>query len=63
LKSAVYAALVNYLLEKEIIRSGPFDAAHSEKASLADIDGEKVTRFVRMAQSKRGFPLSIELSY
>lgn len=57
LKSAVYAALVNYLIEKEIIRSGPFDAAYQEKASLTDIDNEKVKKFVRLAQSKRGFPL------
>jgi ATP-dependent DNA helicase RecG len=58
LKSAVYAALVNYLIEKEIIRSGPFDASHHEKATLTDIDDEKIKKFVRLAQSKRGFPLS-----
>lgn len=58
LKSSVYAALVNYLIEKEIIRSGPFDASHHEKAALTDIDNEKVKKFVRLAQSKRGFPLS-----
>ena len=58
LKSAVYASLVRYLEEKEIIRSGPFDATFHNKASLTDIDEEKVKRFVRIAQSKRGFPLS-----
>lgn len=58
LKSAVYASLVRYLEEKEIIRTGPFDATFHEKASLLDIDEEKVKRFVRIAQLKRGFPLS-----
>jgi ATP-dependent DNA helicase RecG len=58
LKSAVYAALVNYLLEKEIIRSGPFDAAHAEKASYTDMDPVRVKQFVRLAQGRRGFPLN-----
>ncbi|WP_347273777.1 Fic family protein [Candidatus Kuenenia sp.] len=58
LKSAVYAALVRYLEEKEIIRTGPFDVSFHEKATLDDIDNEKVIRFVRIAQLKRGFPLS-----
>jgi predicted HTH transcriptional regulator len=58
LKSAVYAALVNYLLGKEIIRSGPFDAACAEKASYADIDPDKAKQFVRLAQARRGFPLN-----
>lgn len=58
LKSAVYAALVNYLLDKEIIRSGPFDAAHAEKATYTDIDPVRVKQFVRLAQARRGFPLN-----
>lgn len=58
LKSAVYASLVRYLEEKEIIRTGPFDATFHEKATLYDIDEEKVMRFVRIAKLKRGFPLS-----
>lgn len=57
LKSAVYTSLVNYLIEKEIIRTGPFDATVNTSASLDDIDKEKVKDFVRVARSKRGFPL------
>lgn len=57
LKSSVYAALVKYLEEKEIIRTGPFDASLHPKATLQDIDTEKVAAFVRLAKSKRGFPL------
>jgi predicted HTH transcriptional regulator len=56
LKSAVYASLVHYLIEKEIIRTGPFDAAFHLNASLEDIDEEKVRDFVRVARSRRGFP-------
>ena len=56
LKAAVYASLVTYLIEKEIIRTGPFDATLHPSASLEDIDEEKVRDFVRVARSKRGFP-------
>ena len=58
LKSAVYSSLVNYLIEKEIIRVGPFDASINPNASLEDIDPSKVEEFIRFARSKRGFPLS-----
>ena len=58
LKSAVYAALVRYLEEKEIIRTGPFDASFHEHATQSDLDGEKIAAFVRLARSKRGFPLA-----
>jgi ATP-dependent DNA helicase RecG len=57
LKASVYASLVKYLEEKEIIRTGPFDASLHPKATLQDIDTEKVVAFVRLAKSKRGFPL------
>lgn len=58
LKAAVYASLVRYLEEKEIIRTGPFDASLSDKADLDDIDIEKIRSFVRLARAKRGFPLT-----
>jgi predicted HTH transcriptional regulator len=57
LKTAVYAALVNYLIEKELIRVGPFDASLLPSATLEDIDTTKVSDFVRAARAKRGFKL------
>lgn len=57
LKLGVYAALVNYLVEKEIIRTAPFDASTNDRATIADLDAEKIVSFVRLAKSKRGFPL------
>lgn len=57
LKSAVYASLVHYLIDKEIIRQGPFDAALHPTATLEDIDEDKVRDFVRVARAKRGFRL------
>lgn len=57
LKNAVYASLVNYLKEKGIIQLGPFDATLNTQATLADIDEQKVKDFVRVARSRRGFPL------
>ncbi|HQP52393.1 MAG TPA: DUF4062 domain-containing protein, partial [Syntrophorhabdaceae bacterium] len=58
LKTAVYAALINLLEEKELIRTGPFDATLCRDATLDDIDPERLQWFVRTAQGKRGFPLS-----
>nr|WP_302831416.1 DUF4062 domain-containing protein [uncultured Bacteroides sp.] len=58
LRSAVYAALIRYLEEKEIIRMLPFDATYHLTAKLEDIDDNKVELFVDLAQKKRGFPLS-----
>ena len=58
LKSAVYASLIRYLVDKEIIRIGPFDTTLHSSASLQDIDTEKLKSFVRLAQAKRGFPLA-----
>ena len=49
LRDAVYAALINYLAEKEYIRMLPFDAAFCQGATVEDIDLEKV--------AQRGFPL------
>jgi hypothetical protein len=58
LKFCVYATLIKYLEEKEIIRTGPFDASVCTGANLKDLDFEKISEFVRIAKSKRGFPLS-----
>lgn len=55
---AVYAALVQYLEERELIRSGPFDAAPCAKAKLEDLDAERMQRFIREARLKRNFPLT-----
>ena len=60
LNSGVYASLVNYLKEKEIIRTGPFDAAMNDLASLEDLDQDKIKEFVHVARAKRGFPLPVE---
>jgi len=60
LNSGVYASLVNYLKEKEIIRTGPFDAASNDLATMADLDQDKIREFVHIAKARRGFPLSTE---
>jgi len=62
LNSGVYASLVNYLKEKEIIRTGPFDATMNEKATLEDLDNDKIREFVHIAKAKRAFPLPVDSS-
>jgi len=42
LVAGLYAALVEYLEGKELIRWGPFDAAPCAKATLDDLDGERM---------------------
>ena len=58
----VYAALVEYLEEKELIRTGPFDGAACPKATLADLDDEATAAFIRTARRARAFPLAAEAS-
>ena len=62
LVTALYAALVEYLDTKDLIRSEPFDAALCSKASLDDLDSEQMTRFIRIARGARAFPLPEDAS-
>jgi ATP-dependent DNA helicase RecG len=55
--SNLYAALVDYLEEHELIRTVPFDAAPCPGATLSDLDENKMQRFIREARHARGFPL------
>ena len=54
----VYASLVKYLEDQELIRTGPFDATFCRNAVLSDLDDEKIRRFLRHARKARDFPLS-----
>ena len=56
LKTEVYASLIRYLEEKEIIRLFPFDATFNRTATFEDIDEKKVKNFVVRARKKRNFP-------
>ena len=62
LVTALYAALVEYLVSKDLIRSEPFDAAPCSKASLDDLDTEQMAWFIRMARGARAFPLPVDAS-
>lgn len=57
LKSGVYAALVEYLETREMIRWGPFDAAPCRNTALDDLDFERMAQFIRTARQVRQFPL------
>ncbi len=58
LRTAVYTSLIDYLVQKEIIRRVPFDAAAHPTATYDDIDTERVRTFVNKAKEKRNFPLT-----
>jgi len=53
----VYASLVQLLVDRDLIRQGPFDATPSLQATVADLDHERILRFVRTARAARSFPL------
>lgn len=57
LKAGVYAALVEHLESKEMIRWGPFDAAPCRNAGMDDLDFERMAQFIRTARRVRQFPL------
>ena len=58
LVTALYAALVEYLDSKDLVRSEPFDAAPCSKALLDDLDKEQMGWFIRTARRAREFPLT-----
>ena len=60
LVGGLYAALVQYLEEHELIRTGPFNASPCPKATLADLAEERMATFVARARRARGFPLPEE---
>ena len=55
--AAVYAALVRILEEREFIRFTPFDATFCRDATPADLDEERISRFLVLARRGRSFPL------
>jgi ATP-dependent DNA helicase RecG len=57
LVAAVYASLVRILEERDLIRTGPFDATACRNATLDDLDDDKINRFLVLARRGRNFPL------
>ena len=57
LKTALYAALVEYLDSKDLVRSESFDAAPCSASSLDDLDTGQMGWFIRTARGARAFPL------
>jgi ATP-dependent DNA helicase RecG len=62
LTASLYASLVDWLARTGVIRTLPFDAAGCPGATLADISPDKVTNFLRLARSRRGYALAEESS-
>ena len=62
LVTGLYAALVEYLEVKKLVRSGPFDASPCTEAVLEDLDFERMARFIRTARRARQFPLTEDAS-
>ena len=57
LVAGLYAALVEYLEGRELLRWGPFDAAPCTDATLDDLDRDRMTAFIGTARRARQFPL------
>jgi len=56
LRTAVYASLVNYLIENEYIRTTPFDATLHPEATIANLNEDKIRDFADEAHRRRSFP-------
>ncbi len=54
----LYASLIDYMEQQRIISTDPFDTAVHPEASVADIDAEKVSWFLKRAREERNYPLS-----
>ena len=62
LVTALYAALVEYLESRELLRGGPFDAAACADSALDDLDFERMAWFIGTARRARQFPLAEDAS-
>jgi len=62
LTNLVYESLISFLKEKGEIGKAGFDQRICEGAKLSDIDGAKVKWFLKVARSKRNFPLGVDAS-
>ena len=58
LLAGLYAALVEYLEGRELLRWGPFDAAPCTDATFDDLDHDRMTAFIGTARRARQFPLA-----
>ena len=58
LVAGLYAALVEYLEGRELLRWGPFDAAPCTDATFDDLDRDRMTAFIGAARRARQFPLA-----
>ena len=58
LVAGLYAALVEYLEGRELLRWGPFDAAPCTNATFNDLDCDRMTAFIGAARRARQFPLA-----
>jgi len=62
LTNLVYESLISFLKEKGEIGKAGFDQRICEGAKLSDIDSAKVKWFLKVARTKRNFPLGVDAS-
>ena len=59
LRTAVYAALANFLVSREFINLLPFDAAKNSGITLRDLSITKIRRFLKTARELRSFKVPV----
>lgn len=62
LTNLIYESLISFLKEKGEIGKAGFDQRICEGAKLSDIDNAKVKWFLKVARTKRNFPLGVDAS-
>ncbi len=58
LERHIYASLIDFLKGKGIVGRGAFDERLCSKATIKDIDEDKIRWFLEVARSERKFPLN-----
>ena len=57
LQASLYASLVEYLEQKGLLRTAPFDAAACQGVTVTDLATDKLDEFLARAQAQRSYPL------
>ncbi len=63
LTTALYASLVEYLIDRSLVRVRPFDAAGCRGATMDDVSSEKVEWFLSRAHHNRNYVLDDSTPY
>ena len=63
LKESVYDALLNWLRERDIVSTKPFDQSTSLELAMDDLDPAKIDAYVEMVRAKKKVSFAVNISH